>query len=64
MNTENEPDDEANAVDRREFIAATTAAASWWALTAKTDALAQTKIRTAFFGGGDPASQDYHYDEG
>lgn len=57
-------DDE--SIDRRDFlqssgmIAAT--AATWWAVTEKTDALAQAPL--GGLGGGNPTSQDYHYDDG
>lgn len=53
-----------NTLGRREFIGTTAVAASWWALTAKTDALAQVQARTNLLSGGNPTSQDYHYDEG
>ena len=57
-------DDE--VIGRREFLGTSgtiaVAAASWWAVTEKTDALAQTQIQT--LGGGNPTSQDYHYDDG
>lgn len=61
---ENErPDDE--SIDRREFLEtsgyAAAAAASWWALTEKTDALAQSKSVTPNTFGGDPTDRDYHY---
>lgn len=58
-------DDE--AIDRREFIQASgmiaATAATWWAVTEKTDALAQAQNSGAL-GGGNPTSQDYHYDDG
>jgi phosphodiesterase/alkaline phosphatase D-like protein len=58
------PDDE--SIDRREFIetsgVAAVAAASWLALTEKTDALAMAKeTPTTGIIGGDPSNQDYHY---
>ncbi len=54
-----------DAVPRREFIQTSStlavAAASWWALTEKTDALAQAK--QAQFGdpGEDPHDRNYSY---
>ena len=60
------PDQDKSKIGRREFIGTTgtvaVAAASWWALTEKTDALAQ--VSTTFTGGTDPGGQNYDYDEG
>jgi hypothetical protein len=56
-----------DSLDRREFLerssVAAAAAASWWALTEKTDALAQTQARTVEVG-GDPINQNYAYASG
>lgn len=58
---------EPERIGRREFIGTSgtiaAAAATWWAVTEKTDALAQGQSQE-LGPGGDPNNQDYHYDEG
>lgn len=61
---DNEPQND-ESMDRREFLGTSgaVAAASWLALTEKTDALAQTQQQQKVSGnfGVDPTNQDYHY---
>ena len=56
---------QSDAVPRREFIQTSgslaVAAASWWALTEKTDALADAKQSSFGAPGGDPTDRNYSY---
>jgi hypothetical protein len=70
MNNEQTPDSDpersqSETVPRREFIQTSgtlaVAAASWWALTEKTDALADVKQSSFGSPGGDPTDRNYSY---
>ena len=67
MSADEHRDQEPESIGRREFLGTSgtiaVAAASWWAVTEKTDAIAQAQ-NLADLGGGNPTSQDYHYDDG
>jgi hypothetical protein len=67
LNADENRNQEPGRIGRRDFLGTSgtiaVAAASWWAVTEKTDALAQAQNSGAL-GGGNPTSQDYHYDDG
>ena len=67
MNADADRDQEPERIDRREFLGTSgtiaASAATWWAVTEKTDALAQTPGPLGGYGGGDPTDQDYHYQD-
>ena len=66
LKTNDSPKSDDDKIGRRQFMETTgtvaVAAASWWALTEKTEALAVAQ-RDGFIAGGDPGDQNYDYNE-